>query len=142
MERPEPILRGQYVATNKRIMARRMRRNPTPAESVLWKRLKGNRLEGLHFRRQQILDGFIVDFYCRLAGLVVELDGPVHDETRVYDAERTEILEGRGLRVLRFTNNQVFEDLDEVLSQILDSAEQRIKHAVSSLPDSGRAGEG
>ncbi len=62
----------------KQAFARRMRRAITAAEARLWERLRNNQLAGLHFRRQQIIDGFIADFYCRAARLVVECDGAVH----------------------------------------------------------------
>ena len=79
----------------------------TPAERRLWNCLRANRLGGLQFRRQQVIDGFIVDFYCHAAAVVVEVDGPVHDDRADYDAERDRILTARGLRVVRFTNEQV-----------------------------------
>jgi len=90
----------------------------TPAERRLWACLRANRLHGFHFRRQQIIDGFIVDFYCDAAGLVVEVDGPVHDQHTAYDAERDRILAARGLRVLRVRNCDVMQDLAKVLERI------------------------
>ena len=64
--------------TGKKERAHQFRREITPSEAALWQALRANRLGGLHFRRQQIIDGFIADFYCHAAGLVVELDGSVH----------------------------------------------------------------
>jgi len=63
----------------------------TPAEKILWKELRTNRL-GVHFRRQQIIQGFIVDFYCHRAGLVVEVDGDVHDLQTEEDERREKVL--------------------------------------------------
>ena len=105
-------------AEEKRDAAQRMRRNMTPAEEALWQRLRGSRLCGLHFRRQQVIDGFTADFLCREAGLVVEVDGGVHEATRDYDAERDHILTSRGLRVLRFANEEVLKDISAVLHRI------------------------
>jgi len=68
----------------------------TRAERVLWQRLKAGRLQGWHFRRQQVIDGFIVDFYCHAAGLVLEIDGGVHEQQREYDTERDAVLLARG----------------------------------------------
>ena len=76
----------------------------TPAEAILWQHLRTNKLDGLHFRRQEVINGLIADFYCHEAGLVVEVDGAVHEDRTDADAERDRILTGRGLRVLRFTN--------------------------------------
>jgi very-short-patch-repair endonuclease len=92
----------------------------TPAESALWERLRGNKLEGWHFRRQQIIGGFVVDFYCHKAGLVVEVDGPIHDDCVEADAERSAYLESLGLRVLRVTNDEVERNIEDVLNRILD----------------------
>ncbi|MCK9464105.1 MAG: DUF559 domain-containing protein [Proteobacteria bacterium] len=112
------IVVGQKVSPEKRDCAKALRKSMTPAEMVLWRRLKGNRLAGLHFRRQQVIHGFIVDFYCHFAGLVVELDGGVHDLRKACDLERDNILESLGLRVMRFRNEEVESDLESVLGQI------------------------
>ncbi len=86
---------------------------------MLWERLRANRLRGLHFRRQQIIDGFIADFYCHAAGLVVEVDGPIHRWQRDNDATRDRVFESRGLTVLRVANEQVHHDIEAVLRRIL-----------------------
>ena len=91
----------------------------TPAERQLWKRLRANRLDGWHFRRQQIIDTFIVDFYCHEAGLVIEIDGPIHAQEVQEDQDRTQVLNLRGLKVLRFTNNEVMNHIRQVLDRIL-----------------------
>jgi len=91
----------------------------TPAEHRLWQHLRANRLSGWHFRRQQIIDGFIVDFYCHKAGLVVEVDGPIHQQQEIEDHERTQALSVHGLKVIRFTNREVLNDLNQVLRTIL-----------------------
>jgi very-short-patch-repair endonuclease len=112
------IVIGQRVEENKVARARAMRRSMTPAESALWKCLKNNQLGGFHFRRQQIIKGFIVDFYCHAAVLVVEVDGGVHDDMKASDAERDRILEGLGFKVLRFSNTDVLNVTNQVLDRI------------------------
>ena len=72
------IVTGQRVTKEKLQRAKELRREMTPAENLLWKEVRANKL-GVHFRRQQVIQGFIVDFYCHRAGLVVEVDGDVHD---------------------------------------------------------------
>nr|MBC7245341.1 DUF559 domain-containing protein [Chloroflexota bacterium] len=85
---------------------------------MLWQHLRRKQLLGYKFRRQHAIERFIVDFYCRDAGLVIEVDGPVHQYTAEEDAIRQEFLESIGLRVLRFTNEQVMTDIEGVLGTI------------------------
>jgi very-short-patch-repair endonuclease len=98
-------------------LAREKRREPTEAEKRLWQRLRRKQL-GLRFRRQHAIGRFIVDFYCRSAQLVIEVDGPVHQYTAEQDAVRQEYLESLGLQVLRFTNEEVRGAEDEVVERI------------------------
>jgi len=100
-------------------VARNLRRAMTPAEAVLWTEVRGRRLVGLKFRRQHPIGGFYADFCCVEHHLVVEVDGPVHLSLAQRDAERTEMLEYHGYRVIRFTNERVMEDLEGVLREIV-----------------------
>ena len=92
-----------------------------PEEEMLRHRLRTNQLGGWHFRRQQVIDGYIVDFYCHQAGLVVELDGPIHEGQMEYDDERDQVLATRGLRILRIKNEEVHQDMERVLGRILEA---------------------
>ena len=112
------VVIGQKVEAEKVARAKELRRQMTPAERVLWQHLRRNQLEGFHFRRQQVIDGFIVDFYCHAAGLVLEIDGDIHQQRAEYDEERDRILAARGLRVLRIPNRDVLENLPDVLNRI------------------------
>ena len=112
----------------------------THEEYALWRRLRTNRLNGLHFRQQQVIGRFIVDFYCDSAGLVVEVDGPVHESQAEADAERDTILSAQGLRVLRITNDEIRRDLPGVLARIALCAEQ--PPAKLPLPPRGRGAGG
>jgi very-short-patch-repair endonuclease len=91
----------------------------TPSEKRLWAQLRARRLGGYKFRRQHALGRFIVDFCCTKAKLVVEVDGPIHSDRKEYDAERTQVLQAFGYRVLRYSNKQVDDELDIVLESIL-----------------------
>lgn len=102
----------------RREFARALRKHQTPPEEALWERLRGSRFHGAKFRRQVPFDRFTVDFYCHVAKLAVELDGMQHEWFSDYDADRTEILERLGLRIVRFTNAEVSDDLDSVLVRI------------------------
>ena len=104
--------------------SRDLRKNQTHAEAALWRRLRRRGLDGLKFRRQEAAGGYFVDFLCKEARLVIELDGGGHaaDDQRRYDEQRTEALERRGLRILRFWNTDVLENIEGVLQQILEAA--------------------
>ena len=97
-----------------------LRTHGTPAEARLWQALKSRRLGGRRFRRQAGIGPYIVDFLCPAESLVVELDGAPHftPGAAAYDAARTAALEDDGLRVVRFENRVVFDDLDGVLARI------------------------
>ena len=112
------IVIGQRVAPDKVAQAQRLRQQMTQEEKLLWRRLKGNRLAGWHFRRQQVIDGFIVDFYCHAVGLVIEVDGPIHERQAAYDAERDRILQARGLHLLRIPNAAIRADIESVVQKI------------------------
>ncbi|MHB1294133.1 MAG: endonuclease domain-containing protein [Anaerolineae bacterium] len=100
--------------------ARVLRHRPTPAEALLWERLRGRRLAGHKFRRQHPIGHFVVDFCCVEKRLVVEVDGSVHLDRVEADAARTAWLEGQGFRVLRFQNRDVLANPDAVLAHIMD----------------------
>ena len=113
-------------AAEKQALAVQMRREMTPAEKLLWERPRGNRLGGLKFRRQQIIEGFVVDFYCHVARLAVEADGDVHGTQVEYDQERDEIIATHELCILRFSNQQILNDTEAVLMRIVTTAQQRL----------------
>ena len=98
--------------------ARKLRKNLTPAEAHLWSALSNKQLEGLRFRCQHPVGNFILDFYCPSCKLVVEVDGKIHDRQIEYDDARTTKLAEYGYRVLRFSNEQVTNDLPKVLAEI------------------------
>ena len=115
------IITGQHLSPDLKTRAQELRRQMTPSEIKLWDRLRANRLEGFHFRRQQIIDGYIVDFYCHSAGLVIEVDGDIHLEQQDYDQYRDEHLRELGLTVMRFTNLEIDNNLGPVLCSILET---------------------
>ena len=121
---------GLYTA-NARIYARlkgyarAMRANPTPAERVLWRALRGEKA-GAYFRRQHVLGNFIVDFVSLQHRLVIEVDGDIHDHQQEEDALRTQWLNQTSFHVLRFRNEEVLRQLPSVI--------ERIKQALNALP--------
>ncbi|BAY63482.1 hypothetical protein NIES22_35700 [Calothrix brevissima NIES-22] len=100
-------------------LARQMRREPTLAEKKLWQKLRSKQLLGFKFRRQHVIDRFIVDFYCQEAHLIIEVDGGIHEYTQQEDAIRQEFLESLGLKVMRLKNEDVLNSIDETLAKIV-----------------------
>jgi very-short-patch-repair endonuclease len=97
--------------------AKLLRRRMTPAEEKLWAALRNDEA-GARFRRQHPIGRFVLDFYCATRKLAVEVDGAVHDGREDLDAERTAALETRGIRVIRFRNEEVLADVDRVVARI------------------------
>jgi very-short-patch-repair endonuclease len=106
---------------NNTTAAKRLRRQQTDSERILWFCLRGRRLAGWKFKRQVPIDSFIVDFVCADAKLIVELDGGQHALRTHQDEERTRALEAMGYLVLRSWNNDVMRNLDGVLEEILNT---------------------
>jgi very-short-patch-repair endonuclease len=98
--------------------ARRLRREQTPAEQVLWRHLRGKRMCNVKFRRQQPIGPYFVDFCSLQHRLIVEVDGTQHAEQSVEDEVRTFFLQSHGYRVLRFWNHRVLANASEVLNEI------------------------
>jgi very-short-patch-repair endonuclease len=107
---------------------RELRSNLTRAEALLWLNLKNSSLDGKKFRRQHGIGPYIVDFYCPECRVIVELDGAVHEDVlrQERDVLRTEFLESRGLRIVRFENKAVIEDVEMVLETIRAVLKQNI----------------
>ena len=125
----------KYCDVNK--AAKKLRRNQTPSERKLWARLKNRQLQGYKFLRQHPLfynrEGidikfFVPDFYCAKVKLAIELDGPVHDDTLEHDRWRDEILQSKGIRVLRIKNEELKE---------MDKVSEKITGALTSPPGLG-----
>lgn len=116
-----------YLETSKPL-ARELRKTQTDAEKRLWSYLRGKQILGVTFNRQKPIGRYIVDFYSFAAKLVVELDGSQHYEVNAMadDLERTKVLESLGLKVIRFDNSQVFNELESVLTVIYDAVKMRV----------------
>ena len=116
MRKPE---RTHNLKSKKRFR-RQLRNNAAPAERKLWSMLRKRQVKGRRFRRQYSIGPYIVDFYCPEEQLVVEVDGAVHDDPvrRVYDNERAGYLQEEGLRIVRVSNDDVFNQPDVVVDAI------------------------
>ena len=114
---------GTYNRRSNKNFRKELRNSLTAAEAVLWQNLKGRQLLGKKFRRQIGIGRYIVDFYCPESGLVIELDGDRHFSITIdeYEAERTKYLEEEGLRIIRFENNELYDNLEGVLETIKEA---------------------
>src|SRR5690606_3554491 len=115
------------------LKAQALRNTMTESEKMLWERLSNNQLEGLKFRRQHPILFYIADFYCHALHLIIEIDGGYHDtvEQKIKDEERTELLTSNKITVIRFTNDEVINNIDDVIKEIVDT----IHHLKSVLPE-------
>jgi very-short-patch-repair endonuclease len=118
------IERNMFYGASQNIFekATALRKNMTLAELVLWKKLKDRKLFKTKFRRQHPVNIFIVDFYCHEYKLAVEIDGEIHfnKEANEYDSDRTNDLNKLGIKVLRFSNDQIIFNIDSVIIKILE----------------------
>ena len=105
---------------NKITLARNLRKNATIQERRLWNLLKNRQFHNLKFKRQQPIGDYIVDFISKEAKVIIEIDGGQHNEQEniEYDKTRTEFLNGLGYKVIRFWNNEIYENIDGVLLRL------------------------
>ena len=124
-------------------IARRLRADMTDSEQILWSRLRKKQLQSIQFYRQKPIGTYIVDFYAPKAKLVVEVDGSQHLglEHGQNDAERDAYLTSEGLRVLRFSNMQVSEELDAVLEVVFRALTERLDQN-PPIPPFNKGGNG
>jgi type I restriction enzyme, R subunit len=110
----------QYVDDYKKRQCRELRQKSTKAELIFWQALRNRKIQGLKFRRQQVIEGFIVDFYCEEMKLVIELDGSAHEniEQQKIDDQRKRVFERRGLSEIRFSNDEIVNNLPKVIEKI------------------------
>lgn len=107
--------------------ARILRKNMTGCEKQLWEKLKAKQIDGCRFRRQHPIDFFIADFYCHEARLVVEIDGNIHKLKEEYDDGRSGEMEKYEIKVIRFTNKEVEENIESVINRIKKVVSDRLK---------------
>jgi len=103
-----------------KIRRQKLRNESTIAEKTLWHYLRKNRVKNVKFRRQHSIGPYIVDFYAPQVKLAIEVDGPTHYEENAieFDKERTKFIESNGIKVIRFTNNEVYTNIDGVLTVV------------------------
>ena len=102
------------------LLAREFRKKPTKSESILWDNLRGNRFDGYYFRRQHVISGFIIDFYCPKLKLAIEIDGDVHLQSKKADSDRQEAIEEKKIKFFRVNSKEVENNFDLVLKRLKD----------------------
>jgi len=100
-------------------IARRLRRDQTDAEKLLWSKLRNRQFMGLKFKRQVAIENYVADFVCLERGLIIELDGGQHVEREAQDRMRSDVLEAKGFLVKRYWNNDVLTNMDGVLEDLM-----------------------
>jgi very-short-patch-repair endonuclease len=125
----EELEKPMYFGAKPNIMeaARILRKNMTYHEKLLWEKLKLKQISGLRIRRQHPIDIFIADFYCHEAKLVIEIDGEIHIQRREYDIGRSAEMEKYFIKVIRFTNLEVENDIENVVREIKNEVKKRMK---------------
>ena len=123
-------------------ISKNLRKNQTQAEQILWKEIRNNKLHGYKFRRQYAIGRYIADFYCSSAGLVIQIDGKIHDvyEQKEYDLIREKEIKSRKINILRFSNGDVLNNINNVLFKI-HAVLQKLAKELPVLP-SPDVGEG
>jgi len=105
---------------NLKIIRKTLRKNQTEAEKLLWSKLRNKQINNLKFFRQYSIGRFILDFYCPQNRLAIEIDGGQHNEKekQIYDQKRTEYLKRQGIKIIRFWNNEVADNIEGVFNKI------------------------
>jgi len=110
-----------FNKADEKIKRRMLRKNMPQAEVILWSKLKDKGLKGYKFRRQYSVEKFVIDFYCPKLKLAIELDGDSHfiEDAVIRDKERQTIIESYGITFLRFTNREVYENVEGILKEVV-----------------------
>ncbi|MGA2506957.1 MAG: DUF559 domain-containing protein [Chitinispirillaceae bacterium] len=122
------VVRYQKVDKVKFQRTKELRRAMTPAEKILWNNVRNGKIGGVKIRRQQIIDGFIADFYCHKARLVIEVDGTIHENEghKEYDEQRKKVMEIHGLSEIRFSNDEIMSNITQVVCTLNKMVSERI----------------
>jgi very-short-patch-repair endonuclease len=128
------LISRQKINPEKLTEAKRFRKQMTQAETAFWELVRNNKVHGFHFRRQQVIAGFIADFFCNQLKLIVEIDGGVHEQQKNYDVERERIISLRGLTIVRFSNAEIIYNLNTV--------KQRLELTINSITAPSTAEKG
>jgi len=110
----------------KKRFARYLRKDATKTEKIMWELLRRRKFTGLKFRRQHVIEGFVLDFYCHELRLGIEIDGSIHAKRKDYDQIRQEIIESEGITIIRFTNKEILKNKKLVLEKLKRLIEEQL----------------
>lgn len=116
-QKPKFITANPYTYKNIKPLRDSLKKNPTKAEKIMWEKLRNKNI-GFKIRRQHIIDNYIADFVCISKKVIIEIDGEIHLSKIEEDMNRTNRLNELGFRVIRYTNDEVFKDADDVVERI------------------------
>ncbi len=102
----------------KKVFARQLRKEQTKAEKIVWEQIRNRKFRGLKFRRQHVIEGFVLDFYCPEVRLGIEVDGGVHLKRKDYDELRQEAIESEGITIVRITNKELLNRKRSILEKL------------------------
>jgi len=102
----------------KKVFARQLRKGQTRAEKIVWELVRNRKFRGLKFRRQHVVEGFVLDFYCPEIKLGIEVDGGIHARRKDYDALRQEVIESEGITIVRITNRELLDRKRLILEKL------------------------
>ena len=124
----ESLSEAGHFKYNKELIhvAQKNRNNPTHAENKFWEEIISNKQTGFKFRRQKTIENFILDFYCSELLLCIEIDGEYHEAIKEQDKARTERLNILGIKVIRYTNKQVLEQIETARNSLIDELKCRV----------------
>jgi very-short-patch-repair endonuclease len=105
----------------KKQFARNLRKESTPEENKVWNVLRNRKFHNCKFRRQHVIEGFVVDFYSQKLRLAIEIDGKIHERQKEYDELRQRLIEEKGIKFIRITNEEINKDITQLLCKISES---------------------
>lgn len=123
-----------------KIRRQKLRKNQTEAEKILWEKVRNRKLDGLKFYRQYSIGPYILDFFCPKTRVGIELDGEQHKEAKEYDKERKFFLEKSGVHIIRFWNQEIINNLENVLENITNSNARNPSLVIREGPSEAKSG--
>lgn len=125
----------------KKIFARTLRKSQTKAEKIIWELLRKRKHMHFKFRRQHVVEGFVLDFYCHELKLGIEVDGGIHLRRKDYDNLRQEIVESKGITIIRISNKEIAENKRSILKKIEEAIEPPPNPSPSGRGEMPKAGK-
>jgi len=111
----------ESVKEIKKVFARQLRKDQTKAEKIVWEQIRNRRFKGLKFRRQHVIEGFVLDFYCPEIKFGIEVDGGIHRKRKDYDKLRQQVIESEDITMIRITNKELKERNRSIIDKLKET---------------------